>query len=413
MNKRLKFSVITSAYNAYETIMYSAKSVINQTYDNFEYIILENGSTDDKTREYIKSNIENLDDRIKVIYIDDNVGWSHGTSICMSCATGDYMTMLAADDFFVDESVLSNVAIDAESSPDIIFIGFNQYNYDYEKKDYYLGSSNPLTAKILVKNTKINQIYTAMANSYYNSMFHFEKLSFLRENHIDFYSPYIGDCCGMTEALAKADNIVFNDKALYGLTYNTSQTRGAVGNTNIGLIQWNSVINAIKSDGAYNKLKLGYIACRILANVASLIHGICDGSRIRNEDMHLLELETEDRRCIIEEWINSYSFRDMLVISSECFSGDMIKIIDNLEAKLEKYSLQFDEDKRLSIKLKTCDYFNYIYRNLDYAYYMKSTIDKSDYLLILDHCLDLYDKISDQIDESESRSILEKLKYFA
>lgn len=410
MGSGIKFSIITCAYNSVETIMHSVQSVLTQTYENYELIILENNSSDGKTQEYIRNNIDGIDSRIKVIYSDNNFGWAHGTAICMDYATGEYMTMLAADDFFVDNEVLEHVAKDAESSPDIIFIGVNRYNYDYKKKEYYLSVHAPLSANELINDTKINQIYTAMTDSYYNSMFHFEKISFLKTNNIDFYSPYYGDCCGMTEALAKAYNVIFSDKALYGLTHNTSQTRGAVVNYNMGLTQWNSVINAIVKDGAYNSIKLGYIAFRILTNVTSQIEGICKGATIRDTDMHNIELNLDNRRTIIKEWIDNYSFRDMLIVSSMYFSGEFTELIENLEEKLEQYSLNFDEDKNLSIKLKIRDYYGYICRNLEYAYHMKTTTDRKDYLFMLDHCLNLYERISNHLSESEINNVLQRLK---
>lgn len=47
MEEGIKFSIITVAFNASKTIAKTIESVLNQTYTNWEYIIIDGGSTDD------------------------------------------------------------------------------------------------------------------------------------------------------------------------------------------------------------------------------------------------------------------------------------------------------------------------------------------------------------------------------
>ena len=46
MNKSLKISIITDCYNSAEFFEEAIESVLSQDYDNFEYIIIDGGSTD-------------------------------------------------------------------------------------------------------------------------------------------------------------------------------------------------------------------------------------------------------------------------------------------------------------------------------------------------------------------------------
>ncbi|MEG0301649.1 glycosyltransferase family 2 protein [Cetobacterium sp.] len=65
----MKISIIMPTYNDKDSIIETFDSVINQTYKNWELIIVDDGSTD-KTEEVIKNYVEkhNLKDKIKYFY---------------------------------------------------------------------------------------------------------------------------------------------------------------------------------------------------------------------------------------------------------------------------------------------------------------------------------------------------------
>lgn len=88
----------THAYNSENTVARTIESVLSQTYEDFEYVILDNGSKD-KTGEIIKSYAEK-DSRIKPLFIKEN-------KLCMSYAymplllkeaNGGYLAWIDADD---------------------------------------------------------------------------------------------------------------------------------------------------------------------------------------------------------------------------------------------------------------------------------------------------------------------------
>lgn len=93
MMKEPKVSVIMPAYNSEKTINRAVKSVLNQTFEDFELIIVDNGSKD-ATKDLIK-NIK--DERIKYIYIDiPNV--SEARNRGLEDANGKYITFIDSDD---------------------------------------------------------------------------------------------------------------------------------------------------------------------------------------------------------------------------------------------------------------------------------------------------------------------------
>lgn len=89
------FSIIIPLYNKEKYIKATIDSVLSQTFQDFEIIIINDGSTDN-SQTIIKSII---DDRIK-FYIQDNKGVSESRNAALSKSTGIYIALLDADDLW-------------------------------------------------------------------------------------------------------------------------------------------------------------------------------------------------------------------------------------------------------------------------------------------------------------------------
>ncbi|MEM8675744.1 MAG: glycosyltransferase [Cyanobacteria bacterium P01_G01_bin.67] len=93
-------SIIIPAYNASSTINKTVNSVINQTYQNWELIIINDGSTDDTF-----SLINQLtDSRIKA-YDYPNSGVAEARNRGIKLARGDYIAFLDADDWWTEDKL--------------------------------------------------------------------------------------------------------------------------------------------------------------------------------------------------------------------------------------------------------------------------------------------------------------------
>jgi len=109
-----KVSVVVSAHNYEEFIGSAIKSVLNQTYKNFELIITDDASTD-HTLQIIKSF---KDSRIKIFAFPTNRGESAAENNGIFNSTGDYIAILNADDEFLPTKLEKQVSF-LNSHPNI------------------------------------------------------------------------------------------------------------------------------------------------------------------------------------------------------------------------------------------------------------------------------------------------------
>lgn len=89
-------SVLMSAYNSAEYVGRTIDSVLNQTYKDFEFIIIENGSTD-TTRDVIR---QYDDSRIKVIELNENIGLSGALNLGLKQTQSRWIARIDSDDLW-------------------------------------------------------------------------------------------------------------------------------------------------------------------------------------------------------------------------------------------------------------------------------------------------------------------------
>lgn len=100
----MKISVVTVSYNAIGTIENTIISVINQTYDEIEYIIIDGGSQDG-TVDLIKK----YGDRITFWVSEPDKGIYDAMNKALLYATGEWIIFMNAGDLFYDNSVIGRV----------------------------------------------------------------------------------------------------------------------------------------------------------------------------------------------------------------------------------------------------------------------------------------------------------------
>lgn len=90
-----KFSVVISVYNKEKYIFNTLQSILNQTFRDFEMVVLDDGSTDNSKEEILK-----IQDKRLKFYSEKNRGAGAGRNFVIKKATGDYIALLDADDYW-------------------------------------------------------------------------------------------------------------------------------------------------------------------------------------------------------------------------------------------------------------------------------------------------------------------------
>ena len=124
-----KISILISAYNAEKYLAECIQSVLNQNYDSYELIIVNDGSTDGTLD--ICKNYEETNSHVRV-FSWENKGLilARRKGIELSC--GEYILFLDADDCY-EKNAFDNINVLLKDNPDVVVFRFNFW---YGEEDY-------------------------------------------------------------------------------------------------------------------------------------------------------------------------------------------------------------------------------------------------------------------------------------
>ena len=134
--ENVEITVLMPVYNGDKYLAEAIESILNQTYSDFEFLIINDGSTD-KSEDIILSY---NDSRIKLIN-KENGGVSKALNTGLEHARGKYIVRMDADDISHPDRILKQYEF-IKSNPDYILIGSNA-NYIEENGDFIFHYSAP------------------------------------------------------------------------------------------------------------------------------------------------------------------------------------------------------------------------------------------------------------------------------
>ena len=197
----MKLSVVTVCYNAQDTLEKTIISVLNQNYENIEFIIIDGGSSDNTL-----AIITKYKDKIDYFISEEDKGIYHAMDKGIKASTGDVLYFLNSGDEFFDDSVVKKI-MDAykKTGTDIIF---GDLYYIANEKNY-------LEIEIFEPNTVYKQNYINNKMMLYDTNIHHQTI-FYKRKIFETSSLYREDINYGSDYMLNVDAICkYNYKAEY------------------------------------------------------------------------------------------------------------------------------------------------------------------------------------------------------
>ena len=207
-------SILMPVYNGQEYLKETVSSILNQSYKEFELIIINDGSSDNT--KIICDNLEKVDKRIKIIH-KENTGVSHTRNVALDNASGKYITFVDSDDLVHKDYLQYLINEELKNNSDLIVCGFIERkitpdNKISDKKKIY--KSNEFIKINNMKNTILDFADSGLLNPLWNKLY---KRSIIFENNIRFKEDVKTgeDFIFNLQYITFIKNITFVDRCLY------------------------------------------------------------------------------------------------------------------------------------------------------------------------------------------------------
>lgn len=207
-----KVSVIVPVYNVEDQIANCIKTILQQTYENLELILIDDNSSDKSGQ---ICNKYSTDSRVKVIHNIKNYGVSYARNEGLKLASGDYIAFCDADDYYSENYVESMLATALKQNADITICGY------YIKTNNALTSSVVTTSRYVVKDEIIKHI--ALDNEFggfcWNKLF---KRTVLKNKEFPVTLDILEDTYFLCDVLQNECKVYYLAEALYYYCYRST-----------------------------------------------------------------------------------------------------------------------------------------------------------------------------------------------
>lgn len=207
----MKFSIILPVYNVEKYLSACIDSILEQTYKDYEIILVDDGSKDSSGQ--ICDEYGEKYECIKVIH-KPNGGQADARNVGLEAAHGDYICYVDSDDFLAHNRVLQLLAEKTIDSPDIIHYKFKEWF----EKDGHVADCR-FDYKVPTRGRTIADIYCDLIDkdAYYNSAWSkIIRRDLLIDNNIRFEKGIVGeDNEWYYHVVMVAESLILIDEPLY------------------------------------------------------------------------------------------------------------------------------------------------------------------------------------------------------
>ena len=269
----MKLSIIIPVYKAELFLRDCIESILCQTYNDYEIILIDDGSPD--TCPQICEEYALRDSRIITLQ-QKNQGAATARNTGMKKATGEYIMFIDSDDFLDNKHVLEKIASASKSNPDIIHYKFKEWF----EHDGHIAPCR-FSYDVPTQGRSLSQVYCDLINrdAYYNSAWSkVIRRDFLLGNNIFFKAGITSeDNEWYYHVVMQAESLVLIDEPLYVYrrrqgSVTTTATRKNLTDQLFVLDEWERILQD-KTDDERSKIVWGSLAkqyCSALIIYASL-----------------------------------------------------------------------------------------------------------------------------------------------
>ncbi len=240
----MRFSIIIPVYKAEKYLHECVNSILNQTFTDFELLLVDDGSPDSCPS--ICDEYAVLDSRVHVIH-QRNSGASAARNSGLLMAAGDYVSFIDSDDYLIDNLVLERISKLTLSSPDIIHYKF----VEWFESDGHI-SPCQFDYKVSSESLSLSEKYCELIDkdAYYNSAWSkVIKRDLLMDNNISFEEGIVGeDNEWYYHVVLCAQTLVLLDEPLYVYRRRENSVTSTVSEKNLKdqlyiLAKWESILS--------------------------------------------------------------------------------------------------------------------------------------------------------------------------
>ncbi len=244
-----KFSVIVPVYNTEKYLRKCIDSILNQSYDDYEIIIVNDGSTD-SSKKIINEYCKTFPSKIKGVH-KKNGGLSDARNKGVKKACGDYLLFVDSDDY-IEKNLLKTLSKKLKDEPDIIRFQIKEVHED--KVCMY--------RELPFETVKGDVAFKKIVNYHYveNAWCYAYRTKFYKENKFEYAFGKYHEDFGLTPLIImKASKVksigyvgynyvIRNDSIMTSTDYNKTKIKAED-----FLYHYNNLINALDHDELKNK----------------------------------------------------------------------------------------------------------------------------------------------------------------
>ena len=217
MDNSIKFSIMTPVYKVEQYLPECIESVLDQTYGNFEFILVDDGSPDHSGE--ICEQYAEKDSRIRVFH-KPNGGLMHTRRYALERAQGDYYVFLDSDDYLSFDTLETLHRYISETGADCVIYGFEWLR---PEGTVHVQCAPCDCGRVISDRRELYNII--FNNDSYNSLCRkcVRASCFDGRDHSASYHIKNGEDCVQTiEIIENARSVVFIPELLYRYRYNST-----------------------------------------------------------------------------------------------------------------------------------------------------------------------------------------------